>query len=73
MSPADVAIALQPFGQVDNALTRRHQGTGLGLPLAKTLVELHGGTLMVESEPGRGTKITLRFPFSRSRPIAEYA
>ena len=66
MSPADLEIALQPFGQVDNALTRRHQGTGLGLPLATTLAELHGGTLKVESELGRGTSVTLRFPPSRS-------
>jgi|GEM_PF-2369452 len=43
MTPAEIEIALQPFGQVDNSLARAHEGTGLGLPLAGHLVELHGG------------------------------
>lgn len=60
MSPQDVQVALTPFGQVDNRLERKYEGTGLGLPLAKSLVELHGGALTIESEPGCGTRIVVR-------------
>jgi signal transduction histidine kinase len=56
---------MAPFGQVDSDLTRRYPGTGLGLPLVKSLIELHGGELILESEVGRGTVVTLRFPASR--------
>jgi signal transduction histidine kinase len=59
MSPSDVQIALTPFGQVDNRLERKYDGTGLGLPLTKTFVELHGGTLQIESTVGRGTTVTV--------------
>jgi signal transduction histidine kinase len=68
MSPADIEIALQPFGQVDNRLERRYEGTGLGLPLTKSLAELHGASLVIESERGRGTKVTVTFP--RLEPLA---
>jgi PAS domain S-box-containing protein len=65
----DIPKALAQFGQVDSTHSRRHEGTGLGLPLTKALVELHGGTLELESEPGRGTTVTVRFPAERiSRP-----
>ena len=57
---------LEPFGQAGDILTRNHEGTGLGLSLAKALTELHGGTLTLESEPGRGTTVTVRFPPERS-------
>ena len=67
MDEAGIAKALTLFGQVDSSLTRSHEGTGLGLPLTKGLMELHGGTLEVESEPGRGTRIILRFPADRVR------
>lgn len=62
MSPTDITIALSPFGQVDSGLDRRFEGVGLGLPLAKSLVELHGGSLDVESTPGQGTTVTIHFP-----------
>ncbi len=57
---------LEPFGQAGDILTRNHEGTGLGLSLAKSLIELHGGTLTLESELERGTTVTVRFPPERS-------
>jgi signal transduction histidine kinase len=65
MSPQDIQIALEPFRQVDNAMSRRYEGTGLGLPLAKQLTELHGGVLEIVSEPGVGTTIRVRLPARR--------
>jgi signal transduction histidine kinase len=62
MSPEDIGVALTPFGQVDTKLARRYDGTGLGLPLAKELVELHHGSLVITSEPGVGTSITVVIP-----------
>ncbi|MCZ6637693.1 MAG: HAMP domain-containing sensor histidine kinase, partial [Alphaproteobacteria bacterium] len=61
----DIPRILQPFTQAENSLTRRHQGTGLGLPLAKTLVELHGGYLDFQSEVDQGSTVTVRFPKER--------
>ena len=52
----------QRFEQVDNALTRRREGTGLGLALCRSLAELHSGELKIESEVGRGTIVTVRLP-----------
>jgi two-component system cell cycle sensor histidine kinase PleC len=60
MSPQDVQVALTPFGQVDNRLERKYEGTGLGLPLARSFVELHDGSLDIESTIGQGTRITVR-------------
>jgi two-component system cell cycle sensor histidine kinase PleC len=65
MTPEEIPIALTPFRQVDSGLSRRHGGTGLGLPLVKSLIELHGGTITIESVPGRGTTVTLAFPADR--------
>jgi signal transduction histidine kinase len=65
MTEKEIEQALTPFGQVQNKLTARHSGTGLGLPLAKAMLELHGGTLAISSLPGRGTRIVLNFPASR--------
>jgi signal transduction histidine kinase/HAMP domain-containing protein len=59
MSPDDIGVALEPFGQVDNRLARRYEGTGLGLPLTKALVELYGGSLTIDSVVGEGTEITV--------------
>ncbi|HWT97680.1 MAG TPA: MHYT domain-containing protein, partial [Terriglobales bacterium] len=73
MSDADVAIALQPFSQIDNALARRFEGTGLGLPVSKALMELHGGRLDIQSGRGVGTLVTLTFPVERVRPPARIA
>ena len=65
IAPGNIERVLDPFTQVDRAYTRGHQGTGLGLPLSKSLVELHGGTLTLESEIGFGTRITIRLPAHR--------
>jgi len=62
IDPEDVPTVLTPFGQVENAENRDTRGTGLGLPLAKSLVERHGGALSLHSQPGKGTTITVRFP-----------
>ena len=58
----DIPRALAPFGQVDGALSKRHDGSGLGLPLSKALAEIHHGSLTVSSTPGVGTNVTVRFP-----------
>jgi len=61
----DVDRVMEPFGQVDNVINRKHRGTGLGLPLTKGLVELHGGSFNLESTPGAGTTVTIRIPARR--------
>jgi PAS domain S-box-containing protein len=62
---ADIHRAMEPFGQVDNPINRKFRGTGLGLPLTKGLVELHGGSFDLESTPGVGTTVTIRLPAHR--------
>ncbi|MFV3127312.1 ATP-binding protein [Niveispirillum sp. KHB5.9] len=62
MTPTEVAMAMEPFRQVNSHLTRTAEGTGLGLPVAKSLVELHGGTLSIDSVPGEGTSVSIRLP-----------
>ena len=62
MSENEIDLALAPFGQVNSSLNREYTGTGLGLPLSKSLVELHGGTLSIDSVPGRGTTLTVHLP-----------
>ena len=66
MSPADIPRALEPFTQLDNRLARRYEGTGLGLPLTRSFVELHGGSLRLESAVGEGTMVTVAFPPDRT-------
>jgi PAS domain S-box-containing protein len=70
MTEREIALALQPFGQVANAMTRDHTGAGLGVPLAKGLTELHGGKLLIESKPGEGTRVTVTLPEARRQPTA---
>lgn len=65
MAEEDIPRALNPFSQLDRQLSRKHEGTGLGLPLAKRMVEMHFGTLAIVSAIGEGTTITVRFPATR--------
>jgi PAS domain S-box-containing protein len=65
MTAAEIEVALEPFGQVESGITRRREGTGLGLPLARRLIELHGGSLRIESERGRGTRMVIALPPKR--------
>ena len=62
MTPEEVSVALTPFGQVDASHARWREGTGLGLPIARALVQLHGGELSIRSEKGKGTSVEVRFP-----------
>jgi signal transduction histidine kinase len=69
----DIPRVLEPFGQADAGLSRRQDGTGLGLPLVQSFIALHGGTLDIRSEPGVGTVVTLRFPIDgipNEQPVA---
>jgi len=70
MDEADIPKALEPFGQISNAMTRAHEGTGLGLPLSKSLVELHGGRFSLASRPGAGTTVTINLPADDPAPAA---
>jgi PAS domain S-box-containing protein len=68
MTADDLARAMEPFGQAKSDTSRAHEGTGLGLPLARLLIEAHGGTLDIETTPGRGTTVTIAFPAERVVP-----
>ncbi len=61
----DLPKLFQPFTQLDTRLAREHAGTGLGLALVRSLAELHGGRADVESEPGRGSRFRVAFPWHR--------
>jgi signal transduction histidine kinase len=67
MKEDDIEKVMQPFYQVDNDLTRRAQGTGLGLPLTKSLIELQGGRMTIESRPGEGTIVSVYMPRADER------
>jgi signal transduction histidine kinase len=62
MTAEEVTLALQPFRQVNASVAARNEGSGLGLPIATSLMEMHGGTLHIDSMPGRGTTVTINFP-----------
>ncbi|MHA1601104.1 MAG: sensor histidine kinase [Alphaproteobacteria bacterium] len=65
IAPDDAQNVLAPFAQVDSALNRKYEGSGLGLPLANSLMQLHGGYLDLKSQIGVGTTVTVRFPAAR--------
>ena len=62
MRQEDIEKALEPFQQVDSSLARRYEGTGLGLSLTKSMTEMHGGSLSIDSTPAMGTTVTVILP-----------
>jgi signal transduction histidine kinase len=65
IAPSQISKALEPFSQLDERLERRYEGIGLGLSLAKHYVEMHGGTIEIDSRPAAGTTVTANFPPDR--------
>ncbi len=65
IAPEDLPSIQQPFVQLDDVVTKRYEGTGLGVPLALAMAKLHGGSLSFESQPGVGTTVTLTLPAER--------
>jgi PAS domain S-box-containing protein len=65
MTEREAKRAMEPFVQIDDGLARKHGGTGLGLPISKELVALHGGRLVVTSEKGKGTRVSVELPAER--------
>ena len=64
----DIPAIFEQFRQVDGSLTRKAGGTGLGIPISQSLVELHGGEMWVESEPGVGSTFLFSIPIEKPRP-----
>ena len=65
-SRREFQTAMRPFGQIDTAFNKRHEGTGLGLPIAYALARLHGGDLRIDSQKGVGTRVSLILPTADS-------
>jgi len=65
MTAAEIAHVVTPFSQATGTLTRSHEGAGLGLTLVMDFIKLHGGEILIESQPGIGTSICLKFPKDR--------
>lgn len=66
IAATDIERVMEPFAQVEGSLSRRFDGVGLGLALVKQFARLHDATLAIDSEPGRGTRVTIRFPATRT-------
>ena len=66
IEPANLGKLFQPFSQLDGSIRKRYGGTGLGLAISRRFIELHGGEITAESEPGRGATFTFRIPFAPS-------
>jgi len=72
ISAEDLALLFQPFTQVDNQMTRKQEGTGLGLMMVQRLAEMHGGGVFVESQLGQGSRFTVSLPWEpTSSPLEE--
>ncbi|MDO9384743.1 MAG: HAMP domain-containing sensor histidine kinase [Hyphomicrobiaceae bacterium] len=71
MNAEDIAVAMTPFGQVDGSRTRWREGTGLGLPIAHSLTQMHEGEINIRSKPGAGTEVTVLLPSSTRISLAE--
>ena len=69
MTDAEMATAMRPFGQVDAGFNKRHEGTGLGLPIAQALAQLHGGDLKLSSTKGAGTRVSIFIPVAANPAI----
>ena len=67
IAEANIGVALAAFGQIEGSFSRKHAGTGLGLPLSRAMAELHGGALSIESTVGCGTTVRVRLPAERLR------
>jgi signal transduction histidine kinase len=70
MQPEDIPLVVQPFYRAASAYDAKHQGAGLGLPFVKAVVELHGGTLLIESRVGSGTTVTISLPLDAALAAA---
>lgn len=77
MTAVEISVAKRPFGQVDSSLSRRHEGSGLGLPLVVAFADKLGGTVSIESRSGVGTRVAVYFPANsvcqRTAVLAESA
>jgi two-component system cell cycle sensor histidine kinase PleC len=71
MSEEEIGIALTPFGQVDSSHARWHEGTGLGLPIARALIQLHDGELHIRSRKGVGTEVRVALPPRHQLTVTE--
>ncbi len=71
MAPEDIKLATTPFGQVDGKRTRWREGTGLGLPIARSLIELHGGKISISSQKGKGTEVGVMLPSATTINVRE--
>ncbi len=72
MSPEEIDTAMSPFGQVESGFNKRHEGTGLGLPIAFALARLHGGDLTIHSTKGAGTRVTVIIPLATTSKLANF-
>jgi len=70
MDAEEIDTAMSPFGQVDSGFNKKHEGTGLGLPIALALARLHGGDLQIHSTKGVGTRVSVFIPLAAAAPVA---
>jgi two-component system, cell cycle sensor histidine kinase PleC len=71
MTPGEIETAMSPFGQVESGFNKRHEGTGLGLPIAFALARLHGGDLQIQSTKGAGTRVSVLIPVATAEKLSK--